>query len=359
MNLIHIDNKAGKVKLTEVVTPASISKLIEEMDLIFGAKAASDGLVTGEITNYINNAADTIDIEIHSPGGSVFDGYRAYHAILAMRQRGVHVTATINSLAASMGSVIAMAADKIRMVEGGRMMIHEASQNIGSSDAEAHARAALMLEGISSEIAAIYSKRTGSKQEEMRALMKKETWMGTADALALGFIDEAIQNCLPKNSLAIGGGEPITETSMSLLTKLLGPSNEEIVSQLEAVKADLATVENDLKAEIDKNSVAEAALQEAATEIQSLREKNQELEAKASKVESLEAKVEESEAKIAEAENSAAQKAVEIIAEAGHEEAIPVVDSEAVNHLAVFNSLKGSERTAYFKKHISAIRKGL
>lgn len=269
MNLITIENKAGKVKLTDVVHQDSVTKLIQEMDLVFGAKAAANGLVQGEITNCITNAADTMDIEIHSPGGSVFEGYRAYHAILAMRQRGVYVTATINSLAASMGSVIAMAADKVRMVEGGRMMIHDVSQNIGSANAELHARAALILDGMSNEIAGIYSKKTGAKREEMRALMKQETWMDTTVSLARGFIDEVVGGDTAKNSGVDNAEGEGTRGDMSLLDRLISPSNLEAQERIVALESQISQHDGEVSELQAKLDTATTALQEAA-EIQAL-----------------------------------------------------------------------------------------
>jgi ATP-dependent protease ClpP protease subunit len=279
MNFIQIENKKGKVSFNDTVNPASIDKMIEEMRKVFGATAAMNGIVTGEITACIENAADTLNIEINSPGGSVFDGYRAFHEIKQMRQRGVYVVATINALAASMGSVIAMACDEIRMVEGGRMMIHEASQGI-HGDAAAHARAAKILDEISSEIASIYANKTGGTVDAMRELMLKETWMGATEALQLGFIDSIISLTVMQNDMDTNANllQKQNSNNMKLLDRLIGPSNEEIISQLEAVKIDLASLEAELKSETDKNSLAESALQEAATEVSNLRKQVKEVE---------------------------------------------------------------------------------
>lgn len=262
MNFITIENKGGKVSLNDTVNPASINRMIEEMNKVFGALAAQNGTVTGEITASIENAADTLCIEINSPGGSVFDGYRVFHAIKAMQQRGVYVVAKINSLAASMASVIAMAADKVQMVTGGRMMIHEASQGI-HGDAADHARAAKILDEISSEIASIYAAKTGATQEAMRALMKQETWMGTVEAKALGFIDEIITGDTTKNSVDIANTESIS-ADMSFLDRLTSPSDAEAKDRIVALELQITMHDQsviDLQAKLD---IAETALQEAS-----------------------------------------------------------------------------------------------
>lgn len=191
MKFIQIENRAGKLSLNEVVTPDSINRVISEIEKLYGQKAVLENQTIGEITCQASDALETVEINIHSPGGSVLDGSRLYNAIKEMRNRGVHVTAIINTLAASMGSVIAMAADKVQIVKGGRIMIHEASQGIHGTS-EDHARAAKNLDEISEEIAGIYAEKTGATTAEMRDLMKKETWMGADEAVKKGFADEVL-----------------------------------------------------------------------------------------------------------------------------------------------------------------------
>ena len=116
MSIISIENKSGKIRLKDAVVQPVMDELIEQIGRLFGATAAQSGEYTGELTNCLENAVDELEIEIHSPGGSIFDGFTLYNELLGLRQRGVKVTATINTLAASMASVIAMAADVIRIV---------------------------------------------------------------------------------------------------------------------------------------------------------------------------------------------------------------------------------------------------
>jgi ATP-dependent protease ClpP protease subunit len=191
MEILKIENKAGKAKLTDAIFKESTDKLLEEIGSVFGASAMAEGKDFGVLMNCAENAADTMEVEIHSPGGSILDGYRIYQAITDLRARGVHVTAIINTLAASMASVIAMAADKVKIVKGGRMMIHEASTATWGN-AEDHARSAKLLDEMSDEIAGIYAERTGKPQKEMRDRMRKETWMSAETAVSEGFADEVV-----------------------------------------------------------------------------------------------------------------------------------------------------------------------
>ena len=63
-----------------------------------------------------------ISLRINSPGGSVFDGTAVYNLIAERRD---NVVAYIDGLAASMASVIAMAAGKVVMADNSMMMIHD------------------------------------------------------------------------------------------------------------------------------------------------------------------------------------------------------------------------------------------
>lgn len=341
MQLLQIENKAGKVKLNESVNPDSMTRLIEEIGLVFGAKAVADGAEFGEITNCVENAADTLDIEIHSPGGSVLDGYKLYHAILDLRGRGVHVTATINSLAASMASVIAMAADKIRMVKGGRMMIHEASQVV-DGNAEDLARAAKVLDEISGEIADIYAERTGSDAADMRDLMKKETWMGVDEALKRNFIDE------------ISGGKFDTKEKarMNILDRLTSPASAEALAEIETLKNEVqvrASEVSELSAKVD---LAESALQEAVTATAELRA---EAVASAAVIAGLKEEV----AKIPDLESAAqvsservSAEAARLLAASGHPAAIEGIEVKATENIlkkAEFDSLSHHARNEHIR----------
>lgn len=272
MNLLTIENKSAKLKLNDIVMQPVMDDIIRQIGKVFGANAAETGEYTGELTNCFENAADTLDIEIHSPGGSVLDGYVLYHELLSLRKRGVYVTANINSLAASMASVIAMAADKITMVKGGRMMIHDVSQGV-RGNAEDLAKAAKLCDDMSNEIALIYSNRTGIDKAKTRTMMKVETWMNADEAMQMRFIDEVIDNSISNNIIDHNANNVHLQTNkeMSLLSKLLAPSNEEIVAELESVKLDLGNTEAKFEETKGQLATAEAALQEAATEIQNLR----------------------------------------------------------------------------------------
>lgn len=349
MTILTIENKAGKVRLNESVNPDSMTRLIDEIGLVFGAKAFADGVVTGEITNCIENAADTLDLEIHSPGGSVLDGYKLYHALLELRGRGVYVTATINSLAASMASVISMAADKIRMVSGGRMMIHEAS-NVVAGNAEDMARAAKLLDEISSEIADIYADKTGAKPAEMRDMMRNETWMGADEAKAKNFIDEIITSKFDTKQKG---------KSMNILDRLTSPASAEALAEIDTLKAEVSSRETEVAELTNKVSVAESALQEAATATAELRNIIATAQAEIETLKAEVARIPDLESAAAVSREKIANEASNLAASIGLQGALPdngVGETTKTPHLDIFNNLTGPEKSAYYQAHSKEIR---
>lgn len=273
MSYIEIENRSGRLSLNDAVTPSSINRVIEEMNKLYGAKAVMENCMIGEVMCSASDSLEIVDIHIHSGGGSVLDGHRLFHAIGEMRGRGVKVIATINTLAASMGSVIAMAADEVHIVKGGRMMIHEASQAVQGT-AEDHARAAKLLEEISAEIAGIYADKSGKSVDEVRVLMKKETWMGADEAVAMGFADKVIS----PGSVDTSKSET-SKNQMGLFNKsdsasaviALESENAELRSQFDVLKsaaAESAQRVIGLRAEVDSLSKEVAEITSAKAEVE-------------------------------------------------------------------------------------------
>jgi enoyl-CoA hydratase/carnithine racemase len=121
------------------------------------------------------------------------EGQRIYNALRGISSRGVNVITTVNGQAASMGSVILMAGDQRKMTNGSRIMIHEASMTT-RGDADQLKRHSQLLESISAEIAEVYAERSNGSAEEIRELMRNETWMTAGEAEKAGFIDTIIKD---------------------------------------------------------------------------------------------------------------------------------------------------------------------
>ena len=146
-------------------------------------------------TDVKNLKVDAIDIHINSPGGSVFDGVAIYNLL---KQHKAKVNVTIDGMALSIASVIAMAGDTITMAENAMMMIHDPwTMTMGS--AEDFRKEADTLDKVKSSLITSYG-RTGMDSEKIADLMSEETWMTAADAVEMGFADSTSEKVSFSNS---------------------------------------------------------------------------------------------------------------------------------------------------------------
>lgn len=136
-----------------------------------------------------NAGAQNIKARINSRGGDVAEGMSIYNVLAA---HSAHVEVTIVGVAASIASVIAMAADEIVMAGGTLMMIHNSWTGL-MGDAVKMREAANFLEKNDEAIADIYAQRTGLGAEEIRAMMAKTTWMKPDEAKKKGFADRVVK----------------------------------------------------------------------------------------------------------------------------------------------------------------------
>ena len=129
-----------------------------------------------------------LDLHISSPGGDIIDGVNIYQALM---DRPGSVAVTVDSLAASIASVIAMAASpgKLTMAPKATMMIHE-GWGMCVGNAKDMTDTAALLDKMSDNIASIYSDRTGKPASQWRNAMREETWYSAQEAVDAGLADK-------------------------------------------------------------------------------------------------------------------------------------------------------------------------
>ncbi|WP_067518552.1 head maturation protease, ClpP-related [Endozoicomonas ascidiicola] len=154
--------------------------IFDDIDDWYGVSAQS---VVDQIRNL--DAAD-INVRLNSRGGMVFEGIAIYNA-LRLHKANIHVT--IEGLAASIASVIAMAGDTVTIAENAMMMIHN-PYGWAQGDAEAMRKTADIMDKIADSIAVSYTARTGKSLEDMKALMESESWFTAKEALDMGLVDQ-------------------------------------------------------------------------------------------------------------------------------------------------------------------------
>ena len=369
--LIQIENKAGRVKLDGQVSELSINKLIDEMAGLYGDDAVKNELRIGDSIASADDSLTSLEIEINSPGGSVQQGYRAYKTIKEIQSRGVTVTARITKLAASMGSIIAAAADTVYIEEDAKMMIHDASVIAWGNPADLQ-EAADKLNAISDELAAIYSLRTERPMADMRALMRKETWMNAKTAIELGFADESYKADpaaeKPKTKLdRLLSGEASSEVDirqnnptkkpMSILNRLTSPSSEEATAQITALETQITGHDSEIQGFKDKLEIAETALQEAAGFKVEIEAFTAEVSLLKDERDTLSAELVTAKAEIIAATESAGQIATETLASIGQTEPLAEVTEDAPTDLLTqYEALQGYEKREFLSKNAVAIQ---
>ncbi len=165
--------------------------IIPIMDVIgdrWWGSSVSAKTIKKALQKHDKTKAKRIVLEINSPGGDVHEGIAIYSAL---RKDGRPIEAQIIGLAASMASVIMLAADTRVMLPGSMVMIHEAWTYAvgGPADME---KAREQLEMVCESILQIYTDRTGGNADVIRSAMREEKWLTADEAVNWGWAGEVV-----------------------------------------------------------------------------------------------------------------------------------------------------------------------
>lgn len=175
------DNAGESVQAirTEVSGNDAHIYIYDVIDSYWGASAAA-------LVAALQSAADkTIHLHINSPGGDVFEARAMAAALVA---HAGQVISHIDGIAASAATYLALAANEVRITEGGLFMVHN-SWTLAMGDHADLRQTADLLQKIDGTINADYARKTGATPEQVAAWMDAETWFTAQEALAAGFVD--------------------------------------------------------------------------------------------------------------------------------------------------------------------------
>lgn len=135
-----------------------------------------------------------ITLVIMSPGGSVEAGFAIWDQIKMISSP---VTTVVTGMAASMGSILSLCAEKGRRLAtpNARIMIHQPSIH-GSlrgpaSDLEIHAREILKTR---SRIIDLYVEASGKDRDTIARAIERDTFLSASEAKEFGLIDRIVHN---------------------------------------------------------------------------------------------------------------------------------------------------------------------
>lgn len=135
-----------------------------------------------------------IDIRLFCNGGSCMEGWAMYDRL---RQSNKEISVTVEGKAASMATVIMMAAPKKRRkcYQNASICVHNPwmdGYHLGQATADDLQKAADNLREEQNRILDLYVERCGCDREEMQALMDEDKYIDSERAKELGLVDEIL-----------------------------------------------------------------------------------------------------------------------------------------------------------------------
>lgn len=130
---------------------------------------------------------EQITVRINSYGGSVADGIAIYNAL---KRHKASVTVSVDGIAASIASLIAMAGDRVEIAENALMMLHAPWGYTAGNSAELRQYADL-LDKWAHSMAASYAAKTGKSVEDVMTWLTdgEDHWFSADEAVAEGLAD--------------------------------------------------------------------------------------------------------------------------------------------------------------------------
>lgn len=210
-----------------------------------------DGMSFSDVQDFLGWVApddNHIDIELHSCGGDVAEGYAIYDAL---RATGKEISATVVGRCASMATVILLAApiERRKMYPHAKILIHSpfCPGFEGSLDISALESLKAGLEAERERMLSLYVERCGVDRSLLEEQMAKETWFGGEIAKQLGIVSEVI---MPKSAKVstktiIMSKENEMTVKKSLFERILAKAGYEKIEDVPAVALELTTAGGD------------------------------------------------------------------------------------------------------------------
>ena len=186
---------------------------------------------------------DRLDVRINSPGGDVFAGQVIYSVL---RRHDSRKVITVDGLAASIASIVAMAGDEVVMPVNSMMMIHN-PWGLSLGDSNDHRKTADYLDSIREGMIAAYRDKTGLRRNQIIKMLDEETWMTADEAKEQGFADRvdsrrvtssmANENLWVVNGLGVQLDRYETRPPVHLITEPYKENAESLIGVLSAFEA--------------------------------------------------------------------------------------------------------------------------
>lgn len=161
-------------------------------------------------------SADVIDVYINSYGGDMFEAIAIKNYLI---RRPEKIVTHIDGIAASAGSIIAMAGEEIIMPKDSEMMIHN-PWTIGYGNAEDFRKLANELDTANVTVQETYMNHFTGTREALIELLEAETWLTAEEALSYGLATSTVE------TEVIVTEPSITETEVTELEEIETTENK-------------------------------------------------------------------------------------------------------------------------------------
>lgn len=163
-----------------------------ETDVFIFDEIGCWGVSADQLINEVQRMKPTsINLHINSPGGSITDGWAIFNFL---RAHSARVTVYIDSMAASIAGVIAMAGDEVIMAEASLFHMHLPGLNgYIAEKVDGLEDIVIALRKMDEIIRGIYKRRTGASDEQLAEWFSGETYFTPEEALKHGLIDSIVE----------------------------------------------------------------------------------------------------------------------------------------------------------------------
>jgi ATP-dependent protease ClpP protease subunit/phage major head subunit gpT-like protein len=175
---------------------------------------------------------DPLDVLINSYGGSVADGLAIYNALV--RRKGP-TSVTVDGVAVSIASLIAMAGDTVTMADNAMLMIH-APWGFASGNSVDMRDMADVLDRFADAMAGSYQRKSGQDHDSILQLLTdgEDHWYSASEAVDAGFADEITEAVQAAASFHTGRFRPpTTQTEGSTMPDLIHRQGEQAPENLD------------------------------------------------------------------------------------------------------------------------------
>jgi len=172
------------------------SKLLKSRTVVISQQV--DAELTAKVLSQLvlleqESHEEPVTVFINSPGGEIFSGFAIFDMLNFI---ACPVTTIVTGFAASMGSILSMAADKGRRfaMPQAKIMIHQPllmGYQGRASECEIQAREILKTRD---HLVKLYSEQTGKSREEIKKALDRDNWFTAEEALEYGLLDKVVHS---------------------------------------------------------------------------------------------------------------------------------------------------------------------